>query len=62
MVEKSEVSPRDEMANSQGMQVFDVERHGLPEDFVYFRIVWCAIVAARICSESCVRVWFVTGI
>ena len=24
------------MANPQGLKVFAVERHGLPEDFVYF--------------------------
>ena len=32
-----EVSPQDEVANPQGMKVFAVERHDLPEDFVYFR-------------------------
>ena len=31
-----EVSPQEEMANPQRMKVFAVERHGLPEDFVYF--------------------------
>ena len=31
-----EVSPQEEMANPQGMEVFAVERPGLPEDFVYF--------------------------
>ena len=31
------VSPQEKMANTQGMEVFDVERHRLPEDFVYFR-------------------------
>ena len=30
-----EVSPQEEMANSQEMKVFTVERHGLREDFVY---------------------------
>ena len=29
-----EVSPQEEMADPQGMKVFAVERHGLPEDFV----------------------------
>ena len=29
-----EVGPQEEMANSQGMKVFAVERPGLPEDFV----------------------------
>ena len=31
-----EVSPHEGMANPQGMKVFTVERHGLPEDFVSF--------------------------
>ena len=30
------VSPQEEMARLQGMKVFAVERHGLPEHFVYF--------------------------
>ena len=34
---KMEVSPQDEMANSQVMKMFAVERHGLPECFVSFR-------------------------
>ena len=32
-----EVSPQEEMANPQGMKMFNVERHGLPGEFVYFR-------------------------
>ena len=31
-----EVSPQEEIAYPQGMKVFVVERHGLPEDFVIF--------------------------
>ena len=31
-----EVSPQEEMANPQGMKVFAVEIHGLPEDLVSF--------------------------
>ena len=31
-----EVSPQGEMANPQGIKVFAVEIHVLPEDFVYF--------------------------
>ena len=31
-----EVSPQEEMVNPQGMEVFAVERPGLPEDFVSF--------------------------
>ena len=30
------VSPQEDMANPQGMEVFAVERLGLPEDFVSF--------------------------
>ena len=30
-----EISSQEEMANPQGMKLFAVERHGLPEDFVY---------------------------
>ena len=33
-----EVSPQDEMANLQGVKVFAVEEHGLPEDLVSFRV------------------------
>ena len=36
MMVEMEVSPQEEMANPQEMQVFAVERPGLPEDFVYF--------------------------
>ena len=31
-----EVSPQEEKANPQGMEVFAVERPGLPENFVSF--------------------------
>ena len=31
-----EISPQEEMANPEGMNVFTVERPGLPEDFVSF--------------------------
>ena len=34
---RKEVSPQQGMANPQGMKVFAIERHGLPEDFVSFR-------------------------
>ena len=30
-----EINSQEEMANPQGMKLFAVERHGLPEDFVY---------------------------
>ena len=32
---EGEISPQEEMTNSQGMKLFAVERHGLPEDFMY---------------------------
>ena len=31
-----EISPQEEIANPQGMKVFTVERHELPEDFASF--------------------------
>ena len=34
-----EVNSQKEMANPQGMKVFAVGRHGLPEDFVYFPVM-----------------------
>ena len=30
------VGPQEEMANPQGTNVFAVERHGFPEEFLYF--------------------------
>ena len=36
------VSPQEEMANLQGIEVFAVERPGLPEDFVYF-VALCGV-------------------
>ena len=36
-----EVSPQEKMANPQSMKMFAVERHGIPEDFTYFRAL-CA--------------------
>ena len=33
------VSPQDEIANPQGMKVFVIDRHGLLEEFVYFRVL-----------------------
>ena len=47
-----EVNPQEEMANPQDIKVFVVERHGLPEDSVSCA-VWNAIVATRICANSC---------
>ena len=38
-----EVSPQEEMTNPQGMKVFAVERHGLPEDFVYVPALMCRV-------------------
>ena len=37
VVAEMEVSPQEETANPQGVEVFAVQRHYLPEDFVYFR-------------------------
>ena len=37
IIAEMEVGPQEEMANPQGMKMFAAERHGLPEDFMYFR-------------------------
>ena len=55
MAEKA-VSPQEGwLTLAQDIKVFAVERHGFPEDFVPFHSlsVWSAIVATRICAESC---------
>ena len=36
VIAEVEVSPQEQMANPQGMEVFAIERSGLPEDFVSF--------------------------
>ena len=50
-----EVIPQEDMANTQAMKVFDVERPGLSEDFVYFSAL-CGVQSSPlvICSESAV--------
>ena len=45
------VSPQDEMANSQGMKVFAVERHGLSEAFMYFRVL-CGVQSSPLVFAS----------
>ena len=35
-----EVSPQEQMANPQGIKVFAVEGHGLPEGFVFFHALY----------------------
>ena len=37
VVAKMEDNPQGKMTSPQGTKGFAVERHGLPEDFVYFR-------------------------
>ena len=39
VIAEIEVSSQEEIANSQGIKAFAVERHGLPEDFVHFPIM-----------------------
>ena len=41
-VAEMQVSPQEEIANPQGMKVFAVERHGLPDAFAYLRAL-CGI-------------------
>ena len=47
-----EVSPQEAMANPQGMKVFAVERHGLPEDFVFFPALCGVQWSPLVCAES----------
>ena len=49
---KKEVCPRDEIAGPPGMDVLPIDTYGFDEGLVYFRTLWCVIVAGGICSES----------
>ena len=42
MAAEREISPKEDLANPQGMKVVAVERHVLPEAFVHFR-TWCGV-------------------
>ena len=46
-----EVSPQEDRTNPQGMNVFAVERHELPEDFVSFRAL-CGVQASPLVFAS----------
>ena len=46
-----EVSPQEEMANPQGIEVFAVERPGLPEDFVSFPVL-CGVQSSPLVFAS----------
>ena len=52
-IAQKEICPRDEIADPSGTTVLLVDGHGFAEGFVSFRVLWCAIVAGEICSESC---------
>ena len=56
---KMEVSPQNEMASPQSMKVFVIDRHGLPEEFVYFRdlcgVQSLPLVIARIVRLGVIR-------
>ena len=52
-----EVSPQEEMANPQGMKVFTVERHGLPEDFVYFPALYGVLSSPLVFAPNRPIVW-----
>ena len=47
----NEASPQEEMANPQGMTLFAVDRHGLPEDFVSFRAL-CGVQSSSLVFAS----------
>ena len=55
-----EVSLQEELANPQGMKVFTVERHGLPEDFVSFRAL-CGVQSSSVVSRICANRPIVLG-
>ena len=52
-----EVSPQEEMANPQGMKVFAVERHGLPEDLVFFRALCGVQLSPLVFAPNRPSVW-----
>ena len=52
-----EVSPQEEVANPQGMKVFAVDRHGLPEDFVYFRALCGVQSSSLVFAPNRPKVW-----
>ena len=52
-----EVSPQETMANPQGMNTFAVERHGLPEDFVYFRALCRVQLSPLVFAPNRAIVW-----
>ena len=52
-----EVSPQDEMANSQGMKVFAAEKPGLPEDFVYFPALYGVQSSPLVFAPNLPIVW-----
>ena len=54
VVAKMEVSPHDEMANSQGMRVFAVEIYELPEDFVSF-LALCGVQSSPLVFSRTMR-------
>ena len=51
VVAEIEVSSQDDMANPQGIKMFAVERHGLPEDFVHFSAL-CGVQSSPIVFSS----------
>ena len=63
VIAEMEISPKEEMADPQGMKVFAVERHGLSCRFCVFSCsAWSAIVATRICAEPADCLGSATGV
>ena len=56
-----EVSPQEEMANTQGIKVFAVEIHGLPEDFVYFPSLCGVQSSPLVFAPNRLIIWGGTG-
>ena len=52
-----EVSLQEEMANPQDMKVFTVEKHGLPEDFVFLRALYGVQLSPLVFAPNRAIVW-----
>ena len=52
-----EVSLQKEMASPQGIKVFAVERHELPEDVVSFRALCGVQLSQLVFAPNCAIVW-----
>ena len=57
VVAEMEVSPQEGIADPQGIKMFAGERHGLPEDFVYFPVLCGVQSSPRVFLSNPPIVW-----